>query len=75
MAAVRRERRRDEAIAELLSSEAEYVSDLKLLVDVFLLPLQRWAKELEARRDPVLDHAAVHGGSIQARSARSFTQA
>ncbi|CAM9092140.1 unnamed protein product, partial [Ectocarpus sp. 4 AP-2014] len=75
MAAVRRERRRDEAVAELLSSEAEYVSDLKLLVDVFLLPLQRWAKELEAQRDPVLDHAAVHGGSIQARSAPSFTQA
>ncbi|CBN80121.1 pleckstrin homology (PH) domain-containing protein [Ectocarpus siliculosus] len=75
MAAVRRERRRDEAVAELLSSEAEYVSDLKLLVDVFLLPLQRWAKELEAQQDPVLDHAAVHGGSIQARSAPSFTQA
>lgn len=63
-----------------LACTAVYVSPrfrlfVQLLVDVFLLPLQRWAKDLEAQRNAVLDHAAVHGGSIQARSARDFTQA
>ncbi|CAM9782180.1 unnamed protein product [Pylaiella littoralis] len=67
--------RRDCAIAELLNSEADYVSDLKLLVDVFLLPLERWAKDLEAERELVYDYSRMSDSGSPEQWAPDFTQA
>ncbi|CAN0181401.1 unnamed protein product, partial [Scytosiphon promiscuus] len=63
--------KRDRAVAELLSSETDYVSDLKLLVDVFLLPLEKWAKDLKAQKESDVSP----GGDISADHwAADFTQ-
>ncbi|CAM9977354.1 unnamed protein product, partial [Sphacelaria rigidula] len=43
--------KRDAAVEELLSTEATYVSDMKLLVDVFVLPLEGWAADMQAMRE------------------------
>lgn len=43
-------------------------------MDVFLLPLERWAKDLEAERESVYDYSRV-GNSSPDRWAPDFTEA
>lgn len=47
--------------------------DVQLLVDVFLLPLERWAKELEAQREYAHD-CSSDGASSRDKWAPDFNQ-
>ncbi|CAM9102933.1 unnamed protein product [Choristocarpus tenellus] len=47
--------KRDMAVKELLSTEATYVSEMKVLVNVFVEPLETWADDMEAKEHMLSD--------------------
>ncbi|CAM9893403.1 unnamed protein product [Discosporangium mesarthrocarpum] len=46
-----RRQKRDKAFAELLSTEATYVSEMQVLVDVYIDPLEAWVVDMEAKEE------------------------